>query len=55
MLGRSSLIHLSVAAANGHDLHLHARIPGRFLPAEDRVFEVQLDRAQIFVFPIKNM
>ncbi len=55
MLGRSSLIHLSVAVANGHDLHLHARIPGRFLPAEDQVFEVQLDRAQIFVFPIKTM
>ena len=55
MLGRSSLIHLSVAAANGHDLHLHARIPGRFLPAEDQVLEVQLDRTQIFVFPIKNM
>ncbi len=55
MLGRSSLIHLSVAAANGHDLHLHARIPGRFLPAEDQVLEVQLDRTQIFVFPINNM
>ncbi len=55
MLGRSSLIHLSVTAANGHDLHLHARIPGRFLPAEDQVLEVQLDRTQIFVFPINNM
>ncbi|MEE8214776.1 MAG: ABC transporter ATP-binding protein, partial [Alphaproteobacteria bacterium] len=55
MLGRSSLIHLSVTAANGHDLHLHARIPGRFLPAEDQVLQVQIDRTQIFVFPINNM
>ncbi len=52
MLGRSSLIHLSVAAENGHDLHLHARIPGRFLPPEDQVLEVQLDRSQTFVFPL---
>ena len=52
MLGRSSLIHLSVAVANGHDLHLHARIPGRFLPPEDQILEVQLDRSQTFVFPL---
>jgi len=51
MLGRSSLIHLSVAAENGQDLHLHARIPGRFLPAETAEMGVFLDRSQTFVFP----
>jgi iron(III) transport system ATP-binding protein len=51
MLGRSSLIHLSVAVANGHDLHLHARVPGRFLPAETAQMGLYLDRSQAFVFP----
>jgi iron(III) transport system ATP-binding protein len=51
MLGRSSLIHLSVAAANGHALHLHARVPGRFLPPETAELGITLDRSQAFVFP----
>jgi iron(III) transport system ATP-binding protein len=51
MLGRSSLVHLSVNGIEGHDLHLHARIPGRFLPAEDELLAVHLDRSQAFVFP----
>ena len=51
VLGRSSLIHLSLAGSNGHDLHLHARVPGRFLPAEDQVMGIHLDPAQTFVFP----
>ncbi len=51
MLGRSSLIHLSVDAASGLDLHLHARIPGRFLPQEGQILEVELDRSQTFIFP----
>ena len=52
MLGRSSLVHLSVNGASGHDLHLHARVPGRFLPPEDEVLAVHLDRSQAFVFPL---
>ncbi len=51
MLGRSSMIHLSVHGPHGDDLHLHARIPGRQLPAEDEVMAVELDRGQAFVFP----
>ncbi len=54
MLGRSSLVHLSVNGAEGHDLHLHARIPGRFLPAEEEVLAVHLDRSQAFVFPLNK-
>jgi iron(III) transport system ATP-binding protein len=57
LLGRTSMVHLSVPQprVNGHaaaeDLHLHARIPGRFLPAEETELAVNLDRSQAFVFP----
>jgi iron(III) transport system ATP-binding protein len=53
MLGRSSLIHLSVAG-QGQALHLHARVPGRFLPAEDSLVEVALDLDQTFIFPAQS-
>ncbi len=55
MLGRSSLVHLSVADGPEQELHLHARIPGRFLPEENQVLEVELDRSQAFVFPVKSV
>ena len=51
VLGRSSLIHLSLPGANGADLHLHARVPGRFVPAEDQAMGIALDPSQTFVFP----
>jgi iron(III) transport system ATP-binding protein len=54
MLGRSSLVHLSVSGAEGVELHMHVRIPGRFLPSEGQILEVELDRSQTFVFPMKN-
>ena len=50
LLGRTSLVHLSVDGADGQDLHLHARVPGRFLPEENKIMSVQLDRSQTFVF-----
>jgi len=52
MLGRSSLVHLSVPVPGGTDLHVHARIPGRFLPQEGQSLAVKLDRSQAFVFPL---
>ena len=54
MLGRTSLIHLSIDGSGGDDLHLHARIPGRFLPPEDQVLTVHLDHGQAFVFPSRE-
>ncbi len=54
MLGRSSLVHLSVDGAKGEDHHVHARIPGRFLPAENKLMVVHLDRSQSFVFPLRD-
>ncbi len=50
LLGRTSLVHLSVDGADGQDLHLHARVPGRFLPEENEIMSVQLDHSQTFVF-----
>ena len=49
-MGRTSLVHLSVDGCDGEDLHLHARVPGRFLPQENQVLSVHLDRSQAFVF-----
>ncbi len=50
VLGRSSLIHLSLPDRSGPDLHLHARVPGRFLPSEDQAMGIHLDPSQAFVF-----
>ncbi len=50
LLGRSSLVHMSVSLAGGGEMHLHARVPGRFLPSPDEVFAVDLDFNQAFVF-----
>lgn len=51
MLGRSSLVHLCTCRQIGEEIHLHARVPGRFLPKENEVLQVTLDSTQVFVFP----
>jgi len=53
LLGRTSLIHLCSGDFQGDHLHLHSRMPGRFLPEEDALVTVILDRAQAFVFPLE--
>jgi iron(III) transport system ATP-binding protein len=55
LLGRTSLVHLSVGGgcrpdADG-ELHLHARVPGRFLPEEGHRLSIRLDLGQTFIFP----
>jgi iron(III) transport system ATP-binding protein len=50
LLGRTSLVHLSVDGVDGEDLHLHARVPGRFLPEENEIMMICLDYSQTFVF-----
>ncbi|CAA7613989.1 Fe(3+) ions import ATP-binding protein FbpC [Magnetospirillum sp. LM-5] len=45
MLGRVSLIHLRAGG-----LHLHARVPGRFMPAEGTRLAVRLDHSQAHVY-----
>jgi iron(III) transport system ATP-binding protein len=55
LLGRSSLVHLEVEAATPAErLHLHALVPGRFLPAVDDAFSVEIDPALAFVFPLSG-
>ena len=50
LLGRYSLIHLSMPMPDGDDLHLHARIPGlNMIPPGERV-SLSVDRDQVFVF-----
>ncbi len=53
LLGRSSLVHLSAGDFGGGRLHLHSRMPGRFLPPEGAPVEIALDLAQAFVFPLE--
>ncbi|EWY36990.1 hypothetical protein N825_22025 [Skermanella stibiiresistens SB22] len=53
LLGRTSLIHLDVPDGRG-GCHLHSRMPGQFLPAEDTHVAISLDVGQAFVFPAKD-
>ncbi|MDN6180111.1 MAG: ABC transporter ATP-binding protein [Halomonas subglaciescola] len=50
LLGRSSLLHLCAHSENGAEAHLHARVPGVFLPAEGQPIDIELDLSQVFVF-----
>lgn len=49
MLGRTSLVHLELAGET--PLHLHARMPGDFLPPEGSRVSIRLDRRRAYVFP----
>jgi len=51
LLGRTSLVHLGVEDGQGGEMHLHARMPGQFLPMEDSFVTISLDARQAFVFP----
>ncbi len=54
MLGRTSLVHLCTCKTTGEELHLHARVPGSFLPKEDEMMAIEVDRSQAFVFPVST-
>lgn len=64
LLGRTSLVHLCLNLDPSHShvgrldetqhQHWHARVPGRFLPAEESLVRVALDTTQSFVFPAKD-
>ncbi|MDN3521234.1 ABC transporter ATP-binding protein [Halomonas ramblicola] len=51
LLGRSSLLHICAHGEDGREAHLHARVPGVFLPAEGQPVAIRLDASQVFVFP----
>ncbi len=50
LLGRTSMVHLSVQDG-GNEVHVHARVPGEYLPARDAVVAVALDPTRAYVFP----
>lgn len=51
LLGRTSLIHLCAHGVDGQEAHLHARVPGVFLPQEGQPIDIDLDHSQVFIFP----
>ncbi|WP_410000335.1 ABC transporter ATP-binding protein [Halomonas sp. I1] len=51
LLGRASLLHICAHGADGREAHLHARVPGVFLPEEGQPVAIRLDPSQVFVFP----
>tara|TARA_E500000331_G_scaffold126151_1_gene123782 strand:+ start:286 stop:1356 length:1071 start_codon:yes stop_codon:yes gene_type:complete len=51
MLGRTSLIHLCLRKHAKQEFHLHSRIPGRHLPAENETVSIEFDPSRAFVFP----
>ena len=51
MLGYSSLIHLCADGMNGEKIHLHSRMPGRFLPEQNERLRIDIDPNQTFIFP----
>lgn len=55
MLGRTSLIHLSLINQHSGTIHLHSRMYGRFLPNEHALVNIDLDETQVFVFPAKSL
>jgi iron(III) transport system ATP-binding protein len=52
MLGRSTLVHLDVAAGEARPMHVHARIPGRRGPSENETVGLRLNDEHVFVFPV---
>ncbi|SEP15563.1 ABC transporter ATP-binding protein [Aquisalimonas asiatica] len=54
LLGASSLVHLCAHDEAGRESHLHARMPGVFLPARNQPVDIRLDPSQAFVFPLDD-
>ncbi len=54
LLGRTSLIHLKVERPDCQPVHLHARLASRALPPEGLRVALEIDRTQVFVFPISD-
>jgi iron(III) transport system ATP-binding protein len=52
LLGRTSLVHMTVTAPASPDVsvHLHARVPGVYLPKPGARVRIQVDSTQTFVF-----
>jgi iron(III) transport system ATP-binding protein len=54
LLGRTSLVHMTLRGSgqwSGESLHLHARVPGVYLPRPGTRVRIAVDPTQTFVFP----
>ena len=54
LLGRTSLLHLSVGAPGFAPCHLHCRLGGGPVPEEGSRVALALDPTQVFVFPASD-
>lgn len=50
LLGATSLLHICAHGDEGQEMHLHARVPGVFLPREGQPVALTLDPSQVFIF-----
>ena len=50
LIGRSSHLRMSCVAGDGGKIHLHARVPGTFLPDKGTSVAVRVDRQRAYVF-----
>ncbi|XDZ66878.1 ABC transporter ATP-binding protein [Alphaproteobacteria bacterium LSUCC0684] len=50
LLGRYSLVHLSMPLPGGEDLHLHARVPGLNMLSPGQQVTLSVDPSQVFIF-----
>ena len=51
MLGRSSMLHISVPCGDGEELHLHARVAEGHGPGENDEVSLAMNEEHVFVFP----
>lgn len=52
LLGRTTLVHLCTCETLAEEIHLHARVPGRYSVPGNARRRVHIDRTQAFVFPL---
>ncbi|MDX5336625.1 MAG: ABC transporter ATP-binding protein [Marinobacter sp.] len=50
LLGPTSLLHICAHGPDGREMHLHAKVPGVFLPEEGQAVSLELDMSQVFLF-----
>ncbi|TGN39382.1 ABC transporter ATP-binding protein [Marinobacter confluentis] len=50
LLGSTSLVHICAHGEEDQEMHLHARVPGVFLPREGQPVSLSLDMSQVFLF-----
>ncbi len=50
LLGPTSLLHICAHGPDGQEMHLHAKVPGVFLPEEGQAVSLELDMPQVFLF-----